>query len=55
MQGPVYRPPPVGPPSPPKVTQIWDGQIQAPPLPWYKRVVKRNQPKNYQRSERMMQ
>jgi len=38
-------------PCPPRPTQIWDGQIQCPPpRPWYKRLFKRNQSKNYQRS-----
>lgn len=58
IQGPIYRHPPhhLPPPlSPPRVTQIWDGQIQAPdPHPWYKRMFKRDQSKNYQRSEMAM-
>ena len=58
IQGPVYRPQPhhpLPPPSHPKVIQIWDGQIQAPhPQPWYKRMFKRDESKNYQRSEMAM-
>ena len=58
IQGPVHRPPPhhpLPPPSPRKAIQIWDGQIQAPPPhPWYKRMFKRDESKNYQRSEMAM-